>query len=72
MHLKSPNTLTLQGRASIPFMLNLQLELAGKAVVINTASIGAVPAGGLRRPVTRLGCRQLDIQDTLNTLFASD
>ena len=50
--------------------LNPALEVAGKAVVMDTASIGAIPTSDLRRPVANLADRQLDIQDALDTLFA--
>jgi toxin CcdB len=50
--------------------LNPELQVGGKAVVMDTASIGAVPMGELRRPVANLADRQLDIQDALDTLFA--
>ncbi|MBT2323461.1 CcdB family protein [Variovorax paradoxus] len=49
--------------------LNPELEVAGKTLVMDTASIGAVPIGDLRRPVASLANRQLDIQDALDTLF---
>ncbi|SDC34740.1 toxin CcdB [Variovorax sp. CF079] len=49
--------------------LNPELEVAGKAVIMDTASIGAVPISDLRRPVTNLADRQLEIQDALDTLF---
>ena len=51
--------------------LNPEFEVAGKPVVMDTASIGAVPIGELRRPVANLAGAQLDIQDALDTLFGS-
>ena len=51
--------------------LNAELEVAGKTVVMDTASIGAVPAGELRRPVANLAHQQLAIQDALDSLFGS-
>ncbi|SFN36596.1 CcdB family protein [Variovorax sp. OV329] len=51
--------------------LNPEFEVAGKPVVMDTASIGAVPTGELRRPIASLAGRQLDIQDALDTLFGS-
>ncbi len=50
--------------------LNPELDVTGKPVVMDTASIGAVPIGDLRRSVANLADRQLDIQDALDTLFA--
>ncbi|MGJ7581227.1 CcdB family protein [Variovorax sp. RHLX14] len=50
--------------------LNPELKVDGKSVVMDTASIGAVPAGELRRPVVNVSGRQLDIQDALDALFA--
>jgi toxin CcdB len=51
--------------------LNPELEVGGKAVIMDTASIGAVPIGDLRPPVANLANRQLDIQDALDSLFGS-
>jgi toxin CcdB len=51
--------------------LNPEFEVAGKAVIMDTVSIGAVPIGDLRRPVASLAGKQLDIQDALDTLFGS-
>jgi len=50
--------------------LNPAFEISGKTVVMDTASIGAIPTIDLRRPLTNLADRQLDIQDALDTLFA--
>jgi toxin CcdB len=50
--------------------LNPEFQVAGKPVVMDTASIGAVPIGELRRPVANLADRQLEIQDALDALFA--
>jgi len=50
--------------------LNPTLEVAGKTVVMDTASIGAVPLTDLRRPIANLAQQQFDIQDALDTLFA--
>jgi hypothetical protein len=50
--------------------LNAELRVAGKEVVMDTASIGAVPATELRRPVANLSDQQLSIQDALDALFA--
>jgi toxin CcdB len=50
--------------------LNAELRVAGKEVVMDTASIGAVPATELRRPVANLSDQQLPIQDALDALFA--
>jgi len=51
--------------------LNAELEVAGKTVVMDTAGIGAIPTGELRRPVANLGHQQLTIQDALDSLFGS-
>jgi len=51
--------------------LNPEFDVAGKAVVMDTASIGAVPMAELRRPVASLAGMRLDIQDALDTLFGS-
>ncbi len=50
--------------------LNPQFEVSGKAVVMDTASIGAVPMSDLRRAVANVSAEQLSIQDALDTLFA--
>ena len=50
--------------------LNPAMEVGGKEVIMDTASIGAIPAGELRRPVTNLADYQLEIQDALDALFA--
>ena len=51
--------------------LNPVFEIAGKSVVMDTLSIGAIPTAALRRPVANLADQQLDIQDALDTLFGS-
>lgn len=51
--------------------LNPELEVAGKKVVMDTASLGAIPMGELRRPVANLAREQLLIQDALDDLFGS-
>ena len=50
--------------------LNPSFEVSGKSVVMDTASIGAVPTVELRRPIASLVHQQLEIQDALDTLFA--
>lgn len=50
--------------------LNPALQVSGKELIMDTASIGAIPTGELRRPVANLADRQLEIQDALDTLFA--
>lgn len=50
--------------------LNPSMQIGGKEVVMDTASIGAIPAGELRRPVANLADHQLEIQDALDALFA--
>ncbi len=51
--------------------LNPEFKIANRTVVMDTASIGAIPLGALRKPVASLASRQLDIQDALDTLFGS-
>jgi toxin CcdB len=51
--------------------LNPEFEVAGHSVVMDTASIGAIPTADLRRQVANLADRQPDIQDALDTLFAA-
>ncbi len=50
--------------------LNPALQIDGTDVVMDTASIGAIPAAELRRPITNLSAKQLDIRDALDALFA--
>ena len=51
--------------------LNAELTVAGKALVMETAALGAVPIGDLRRPVANLAADQLTIQNALDNLFGS-
>ncbi len=51
--------------------LNPELQAAGKAVVMDPASIGALPITDLRRPVDNLARFQDQIQDALDTLFGA-
>ena len=51
--------------------LNPEFEIAGKSVIMDTLSLGAIPIAELRKPVANLADRQLDIQDALDTLFGS-
>jgi toxin CcdB len=51
--------------------LNPQLDVAGKMVVMETAALGAIPTGELRRPVANLAADRLTIQDALDNLFGS-
>ena len=58
----------------VPFRakgLNPELQVGAKAVVMETAAIGAIPAGELKRPVANLARDQLTIQEALDTLFGS-
>jgi toxin CcdB len=64
--LRSASLLQLRAKG-----LNPELEVTGKAVVMETAAIGAIPTGELRRPVANLARDQLTIQDALDTLFGS-
>jgi toxin CcdB len=51
--------------------LNPEFQAGGKSVVMDTASIGALPVSDLRRPVDNLVRFQDQIQDALDTLFGS-
>ena len=51
--------------------LNPEFEIAGQAVIMDTASLGAAPVSALRRTVHNLAAHQLTIQDALDTLFGS-
>ena len=64
--LRSASLLQLRAKG-----LNPELEVVGKAVVMETAAIGAIPTSELRRPVGNLLGDQLTIQDALDTLFGS-
>ena len=64
--LRSASLLQLRAKG-----LNPELEVVGKAVVMETAAIGAIPTSELRRPVGNLLRDQLTIQDALDTLFGS-
>lgn len=64
--LRSANLIQLRAKG-----LNHELEVTGKAVVMETAAIGAIPIGELRRPVVNLSRDQLTIQNALDTLFGS-
>ncbi len=49
--------------------LNPVFKVGGKAVVMNTAAMGAVPVSELRRAVTSLAIQQAEILGALDTLF---
>jgi len=51
--------------------LNPEFDVAGQRVVMDTPSMGAVPAAALRRTVQNLTSQQLTIQDAIDTLFGS-
>ena len=51
--------------------LNPELSVGGKAVVMETYAIAAIPSGELRRPVANLSADRLAIQDALDNLFGS-
>lgn len=51
--------------------LNVELEVAGKKVVMDTAGLGTIPISELRRPVANLSEHRLTIQDALDTLCGS-
>jgi toxin CcdB len=51
--------------------LNPDLQVEGKTVTMDTATIAAIPMGELRRPVTNIADQRLLIEDALDTLFGS-
>lgn len=51
--------------------LNPELSVQGKAVVMETSALAAIPSGELRRPVANLSADRLTIQDALDNLFGS-
>ncbi|MBL8353081.1 MAG: CcdB family protein [Burkholderiaceae bacterium] len=51
--------------------LNPLLQVAGDAVVLDTATLGAVPVAALRGPVLRLEAGRNDVLAALDTLFGA-
>ena len=51
--------------------LNPELTIDQNTVVMDTASVGAIPATDLRRPVKNLASQQIDIMNALDALFGS-
>lgn len=51
--------------------LNPVLQVDGKAVILDTASLAPVPAALLKKPVTNLGTRRDELLDALDTLFGA-
>lgn len=51
--------------------LNPELQVDGRKVVMDSASLGAIPTAELRRPVVNLEDHRREIQDALDTLFGS-
>ena len=49
--------------------LHPEFQVAGKAVVLDTAALGAFPAGNLVRPVQSLAQNQSEILSALDALF---
>ena len=47
------------------------LNVSGKAVVLDTAAIGAVPVGTLRPPVGDLRAARAEVQEALDALFGA-
>jgi hypothetical protein len=47
------------------------LEFQGQSLVMDTASLAAVPMTALRRPVDNLADQQLAIQNALDALFGA-
>lgn len=51
--------------------LNPAFTVGADAVVLDTAALGAVPLGELRKPLANLGEHRLDIQNALDALFGA-
>jgi toxin CcdB len=51
--------------------LNPELQVGRDKVVMDTASLGSVPARALTRPVGSAAASQLDVQDALDALFGA-
>jgi toxin CcdB len=51
--------------------LHPEFEVNGRRLVMDTASLGAIPEAALRTEVANLGSHQLIIQDALDTLFGA-
>ncbi len=51
--------------------LNPTLEVQGRVVVLDTASLAPVPVAMLRKPVANLMPQSGDVLDALDTLFGS-
>ena len=49
--------------------LNLELNVQGKKVMMNTSALGSIPAADLRRPVANIATQQGAIHNALDTLF---
>jgi toxin CcdB len=49
--------------------LNPMFTVGGKAVVMNSAAVAAIPAGELHRPIANLADERADILNALDTLF---
>ena len=49
--------------------LNPLLQVEGASVVLDCATLGAVPISSLRRPIARLVDGRDEVQDALDTLF---
>ncbi|WP_374665038.1 CcdB family protein [Ramlibacter sp.] len=64
----------LRAAASFPLPvrdLNPAFDVAGKAVVADTAALAAFPAAELRTPVASLATQSAEIVAALDTLFGS-
>ncbi len=51
--------------------LNPELLIEQRTVILDTAAIGTIPTGDLRRPVCNASTHQLDIVNALDALFGS-
>jgi toxin CcdB len=49
--------------------LNPELRINDRAVVMDTAAMGAVPVPALRRAIANVSDQQLNVLDALDTLF---
>ena len=62
---------TVSGFGAAARDLNPTLDVEGKRVVLDTASIASVNAGLLHRPVARLAQQHIEVMNALDTLFGS-
>lgn len=51
--------------------LNPEFEVGGKALVLDTTALGAIPVNELKRPVANLGARSAEVVAALDCLFGA-